>query len=380
MKKNRLPLLFLVPSLAGGGAERVASNLLPHLAREFDLTLALLENRVYYPVPQGIRLIAFSGKLRSRASHVLRIPLHLFQLMRLVKVNRYPIVLSFMEQANILNVLSSMATGHQAVITQHIPPRLQHSPDKGLVGFMILRASRWLYPRASHVVTVSEGIRRMLLEDYGLRPERATAIPNPIDLEKIVEQASHPPPFFPSVPFLLHVGRLNTKQKAQEVLLQAFSSLRPRYPNLQCVFIGEGPDRARIEERARALGLDNAVFLLGWQSNVAAFMARACLFVLCSRHEGWPMALVEAMACGCPVIATDCPTGPKEILGDSEYGILVSPDNPDELAQAIQRLLENSDLREFYKKQSLRRAQEYDSKHIASRYISLLNLPLRKPT
>jgi len=165
--------------------------------------------------------------------------------------------------------------------------------------------------------------------------------------------------------------------KAQDVLLAAFHVLYKKYPDLSLVLVGDGPDRKQIEDHTKSLGLGGAVMLAGWQSNVVAFMARAQALILCSRHEGWPLVLVEAMACGCPVVATDCLTGPREILGDNEYGILVPVDFPEALSQAVQRILENKSIRAYYQKKGRRRAQDFDLERIGSKYTSLLKKTMK---
>ena len=366
-------LIVFVPSLAGGGAERVASTLLPYLTGHFDLTLALIENRISYRIPEGVRVAIFSDRLQSPAAHILRIGPHLGRLIQLVRKSGVPVVLSFMEQANILNILASKVTGHKAVISQHIPPRLQHSREKGRLGIFILQAARRLYPRADMVITVSEGIRRSLLEDFRLHPKLVMTIPNPIDCRTISDQAAIRPSIALPNGYILHVGRIKLRHKAQEVLLEAFASSAGLGERLHLVFIGDGPDRSFLEERVRALGIGDKVLFLGWQSNVPAYMSRARIFVLCSRYEGWPMALLEAMACGCPAISTDCPTGPREILADGRYGLLVPLNDPAVLAGAIEKLDNDEVLRQDLGHRAILRAREFDIMAIGPKYASLLN-------
>ncbi len=363
-------LLFLIPSLAGGGAERVAATLAPILARHFHLTMALLEDRRSYALSDDIRVRNFSGSLKGPAAHLVRIPFHVWSLVRLVRREKIPLVLSSLEQANILNVLAASVTGHSAIVTQHSSPREQYR-GKGLLGRLIRRASRKLYPRAAHVIAVSEGVKDVLVSDYHLDDRRVTVIPNPVNLESLSSQARSEPGVSLPPQFLLHVGRLNLAAKAQDVLLAAFAIVRKRVPELALVLAGEGPDREKIEGLIRKYGLETAVRLVGWQSNVAALMTRAQAFVLPSRYEGWPMVLVEAMACGCPVVAADCSTGPREILGDSEFGLLVPAEDPEALANAILRLIENPALAFAYREKARQRVRSYSADLIGSRYISV---------
>lgn len=365
-------LVFLIPSLSGGGAERVASNLLPYISQHFDVTLALLENRLIHPVPEKVRFKAFSGPLESQTAHISRIPYHVFSLARLVRKYNVQIVLSFMEQANIVNLLTAFITKHKTLISQRIEPKRQYA-NKGILGRLILKASLLLYPKAAQVEAVSEGIRNTLISDYGLDHGRLNVIPNPVNIKNLSRQAKAPlPPNIP-VKFLLHVGRMNLAHKGQDVLLKAFHLLRRKYTDLSLVFVGDGPDRERIISQIERLALNNATILTGWQDNVACFMAHAQVFLLSSRYEGWPNVLVEAMACGCPVVATNCDTGPREILGDNEHGLLVPVDDHEAMAREVEKLLFDPEMRKKYGEQGLKRAGHFQTEKIAERYVAVLN-------
>ncbi len=369
MRKEQL--IFLIPSLAGGGAERVASTLLPYLARHFDLTLALLEDRRSYPVPIDIRVTAFSGLLGSQAAHVIRIPYHILALASLVRKKQAEMVLSLMEQANIINLLAASFTGHLAVISQRTNPRQQYE-GKGLLGRMISQISGRLYPKAARIIAVSNGIKEIIVLDYKLDVRRIAVIPNPVDMASVAKRSKKEPSMALPGDYLLHVGRLNVKTKAHDILLNAFKKLHSFHPDLKLILVGDGPDKEQIKALVNNLDLADSVILAGWQENIFAFMARSKALVLCSRHEGWPNVLVEAMACGCPVIATDCQTGPREILGDNEYGLLVPVDDPEALAHSVEKLLTDKSCRTHFQAQSRLRAQDFDLEQIGSKYVRLL--------
>ena len=372
-KHGSLPgLIFLIPSLSGGGAERVASNLLPYISQHFDVILAVLENRLTYPVPQNVRLIAFSGPLKTQSAHILRIPYHVYSLARLVRKYNVRIVLSFMEQANILNLLTAFIAHHKTMISQRNKPKRQYA-NKGLLGKLILKTSFLLYPRAGQIGAVSEGIGNTLIFDHGLDKAKLTVIPNPVNIEKLSHQARAALPSNIPGKYILHVGRMTLDHKGQDVLLKAFYILRRKYSDLSMVFVGDGPDRIRIIAQIKTLGLEDAAILTGWQENVACFMARAQVLLLGSRSEGWPNVLVEAMACGCPVVSTDCDTGPREILGDNEYGLLVPVDDPETMAQEVEKLLLNDELKKKLVERGLKRASHFQTEKIASKYIEVLN-------
>ena len=369
MRKEQL--IFLIPSLAGGGAERVASTLLPYLARHFDLTLALLQDRRSYPVPTDIRVAAFSGPLGSQAAHVIRIPYHILALARLIRRHNARIVLSFIEQANIINIMASYIVGHQAVISQRTNPRQQYE-GKGLLGKVISQTSARVYPKAVLIIAVSNGIKEIIASDYKLDTRRIAVIPNPVDIASVGKMSKKEPSMALPGDYLLHVGRLNVNQKAHDILLNAFKKLHSFHPDLKLILVGDGPDKEQIEAIIKNMNLAESVIPAGWQENIFAFMARAKALVLCSRHEGWPNVLVEAMACGCPVIATDCQTGPREILGNSKYGLLVPVDDPEALAHSVEKLLTDKSRRTHFQAQSRLRAQEFDLEQIGPKYVRLL--------
>ncbi len=365
------PLIFLLPSLAGGGAERVASLLLPHLVREFNLRLVLLENRCHYPLPPELTWVAFSGALKGPVFHVVNAPVHFLRLWWEIRRRRARMVLSFMPQANLLNLLVAHLTGHKAVISERVHP-VRHFRGKGVLGWSLLRACRCIYPCADQAIAVSGGIRDVLVDNYRLSSDRVAVIPNPVDADRLRQQAIMGPPPGTPAEYILHVGRLRLVQKGQDVALQAFHRLSGRWPRLHLVFVGEGPDRAALLALRDSLGLRERVLLLPWQSNVASLMAGARAFVLSSRYEGWPNALVEAMACGCAVVAADCETGPRAILGDSHSGLLVPPGDVAALASALDRLLTDAALAGEYRRSALRRARQFEVRRIATRYADLL--------
>ncbi len=198
------------------------------------------------------------------------------------------------------------------------------------------------YPEADAIVAVSGAVARDLEVTAGLPPGRVTVIGNPIDLRRIRELAREPPghPWTRSreIPLLLAVGRLHW-QKDFATLLEAMARLRARR-RVRLAILGEGPERPRLERRCRRLGLAEEVRMPGFTPNPYGWMARASVFVLPSRSEGFGHVLVEALACGCPIVATDCPGAPAEILEGGRYGNLVPVGDAEALARAIEAALD----------------------------------------
>ena len=202
---------------------------------------------------------------------------------------------------------------------------------------------RHAYPRLDAVVAVSGGVAAELCRATGLPETAVRTIYNPVVSPAVAERAAAPldhPWFAPerTCPVLLGVGRL-AGLKDFPTLLRAFARLRAQRP-CRLVILGDGPHRRRLHRLARRLGVAGDVDLPGWAANPYAYDARADLFVLSSRGEGLPNALLEAMAVGCPVVSTDCPSGPHEILDGGRYAPLVPVGDPDALAAALARALD----------------------------------------
>jgi len=203
-----------------------------------------------------------------------------------------------------------------------------------------LDSLRRVFPAAARVVAGSRGVAENCVAVVGVSADRITTIHNPVVTPAIARQAEANPghPWFGDggPPVVLGAGRLEP-QKDFANLLEAFKRVREQRP-CRLAILGEGPLRGELEEQVRALGLEDCVSLPGWVENPFAFMARAALFVLSSRHEGLPNALVEALACGCPAVSTDCPAGPSEILEDPD--LLAPVGDPEALAQVMLRALD----------------------------------------
>jgi glycosyltransferase involved in cell wall biosynthesis len=202
---------------------------------------------------------------------------------------------------------------------------------------------RWSYPRADAVTAISVGVAEDLARVTGLQDERIRIIYNPVVTSELQERAAEGVddtwlgPDQP--PVILGVGRL-VKQKDFSTLLRAFALARKRI-KVRLIIIGEGEQRNALKDLGRELGVEEEVRLPGFVTNPYAYMARSAVFALSSKWEGLGMALIEAMACGTPVVSTDCPSGPREILEKGRWGRLVPVGSVESLAQAIVETVED---------------------------------------
>jgi glycosyltransferase involved in cell wall biosynthesis len=230
---------------------------------------------------------------------------------------------------------------------------------------------RFFYPKAEHHVTVSEASAADLAKNYGISETRITTIYNGVDRELIAAAAQAPLKFIstPGEVRLVAAGRLH-KQKGFDLLLDALAQTRRR--NWRLWLLGSGPDEAVLRQQVKSLGLDECVEFLGHDTNPWRWFSRADIFVLCSRWEGLPNVLIEAMALGLPVIAANCPSGPAEILANGHWGRLVASESPVALAAAIDEFIINPKQRAVFARRAKQRSADFDIKSMVSAYTKFL--------
>lgn len=214
---------------------------------------------------------------------------------------------------------------------------------------------------ANRVTVPSYGTALELRQRFFTPLQRTVTIPNGIDLQNVATLSREPASELNDlenvkIPIVCAIARL-APEKNLGLLLDAFRRVRASQPALLLV-LGDGPERIALETRIAEWGLSDSVRLLGHRDNVYPYLRRADVFIHTCQFEGFGYTLLEALACGAAVISTDCPYGPREILGDSEYGLLVQPDDPAALAEAILCLLNDADQRKVLVTQGLERARQ----------------------
>ena len=192
----------------------------------------------------------------------------------------------------------------------------------------------WIYPRLEAAVCASEGLRPRVAQ-MGVEDCRVQTIRPGIDVDNVRAMAREPgPDWLPDGDYVLGLGRL-ARQKGFDVLIEAHARLRAQGHDQRLVLVGEGPDREALEELARQRGVADSVLMPGFLDNPFPVLARASLFCLSSRYEGYGLVVAEALTLGVPIVATDCVAGPAEILAGGRYGALVEPESTAGLAEAI---------------------------------------------
>jgi glycosyltransferase involved in cell wall biosynthesis len=387
-------------SLQGGGAERVVldlADLFRRAGHHPEVVVGTRRGEYADDLPEGIKihevgsrrqlgrlqaLRADPGGILQQARPVLLAPRasriigFLPGLVDYLRSEQPDALLSVMSYGNLVAIWARELAGVSTRIVVSERNTLSHS----LIATRS-RRRRWrfrylpplirrTYPLADAVTTVSDGVADDLAAVTGLSRDQLVTVYNPVVTERLLAGAREPlkhPWFQPDeIPVVLGVGRLRP-QKDFPTLLQAFALLVGRRP-ARLVILGEGASRPKLERLATELGIEQHVEMPGFVRNPFSYMARASVFALSSKFEGLPGTLIQAMACGCNVVSTDCPSGPREILDGGRHGNLVPVGDASALAAAIERSLNSPKSPELMRMS----VQRFAAKRVANNYLDLL--------
>ncbi len=372
-------IMFFIASLYQGGGERVVSELSLHLPLLYhtETTILLFENRVSYP---------YKGKLLSLDVPLSTNPflrfcnffLRLFQFCNVLRKEKPDYVISLGNGANMMNILCNRK---KAI------PRVDlflSESARGFWGLVYKIFVRFFFNGAQYIVSVSKAAADDLVEHYGVSEDRIRIIYNPVDIERIQALSKESLPLMYQEAFthdvIITMGRL-TKQKGQWHLISAFRKVKESVSNAKLFILGDGELRDFLQNKAKEYALEHDVYFPGFQKNPFPFLAHAKLFVLSSFFEGLPDVLLEAMACGLPIVSTDCNSGPREILAPStnihtmtrsieygEYGVLVPVVQEQMLGEAIIEILQNHGLEKAFGEKARKRAEDFRIESIIKKW------------
>jgi glycosyltransferase involved in cell wall biosynthesis len=359
----------MVYSLGGGGVERMRFHLAEALHRRghsAEIVVARGGGPYRFEIPAGVKLVDLGATSWKT---------WLSSLTQYLRTERPRVVLAAMETAGVLALWARRRAGvtTRIIVSSHIEiTRHVQSEPKLLKRIVVPHLVRRWYPSADGIVAVSEGVANSLAQFARLPRERIRVIYNPVVKNGLAEASReivHDEWLEDRrKPLILGAGRL-TEQKDFGTLIRSLALVRAHRP-ARLIILGEGEERASLEALARTLGLDECVRLPGFVTNPFSYMARASVFTLSSAWEGLPGVVIQALACGCPVVSTDCPSGPREILQDGRYGRLVPVGDHEALARAILHTLDNPP----DPNQLRRRAMDFHVDKIVDQYVAVMGL------
>ena len=385
---ERIRIMLLLSSLHGGGAERVAVHLLNQCdPAHFDVRMGLLRRAGPFLAdvdptrvdasPVGQDLLVFEGHNSGfyRPDRLLAATtLAPVNVGRMIRAHRPHVVMSFLKGMTLMTwaVLGAMGADRPAWIAREgnntdavIDDELANPAARAVIRHITRRA----YRRADCFLANSHEMARGLEAGLGLDHRRVRVIHNPIDIERVQRLARQPLPFEQDRPFIVNVGRLE-RQKGHDLLLRAYAA-SGLAKTLDLIIVGRGTREGDLRRQAAELGLGERVKFVDFTENPWAFVSRAKLFVLPSRWEGFPTALVEALACGAPALATACDFGPAEIVEHGVNGWITQPEQPEAFGQAMADLIAQPELLASFAAAGPVRAARYDLDSMVGAYNHL---------
>ena len=354
-------IAFVIPSLGAGGAERVATRLANEWhANGHDVTMVTFDlpgTEPFFALDPGVSLrelaaSASSGLKAKLGTNIARVA----RLRSALRELRPDVVVAFMTEANVVALWASRGLGIPVVISE------RNQPERPGLGRAHKLARRLTYPMARALVVQTDAIAAWGRAHFRIPVH---VIPNPVRLGAGDARREDG-----EVQWLASLGRL-THQKGFDILIKSFAAVAGRHLKWRLVIYGEGPDRALLERLRNDSGSPDRILLPGLTKDAAEVLSKASLFVLPSRFEGYPNALLEALAQGLPVIATACPGGTVEILANGVHGMLVPANDVAAMTTALDAMLSAPDLRDAYAWKARRAVVGLDVATVAKRWLDL---------
>ena len=377
LKSNKPIIGIFLYSLTGGGAERFISYLVPHLlAKNYEVKVVLMNTHVSFELPAGVGL-HYLEKSDAKESGLLKfakIPYLAYKYARFRK--RYKITHSFslLTRPNYINILSKTFFGSRGktVISERAYPTLQYGYGD-LKSKLNKTMISILFKKADAVICNAKGNAEDLVKNFKVPKQKITVIHNPIDMAKI-DAIAPKEDFFDSSFFnLISVGRVD-EGKNHRMLVEAIAPIE----NVRLYLLGDGELRHELQHYLDEFKLNEKVFLLGFDPNPYQYLKQADLFIFGSNHEGFPNVLLEAMACGLPLLSTNCKSGPSEIMELEKpkkndimitaYGVLVPTNSAELMRKGVNYFLEHSDFYDRSKENIENRIKDFELTRILDQY------------
>ena len=377
MKAKRIS--FLLFSFAAGGEERIASILARYLNKEFDLHIVLFNRPIDFEIPRNVQLKILRSNYQRRIFRLITLPVVVWRYYIYIKRENIAISISFDTVPNYVNCLLKMGGWRGKILLREVTHASSRYPKNTWYGRIHRLLIKHLYHRADKIFVNAKRIADNLLKDFDIITPMEL-MHNPFDFQ-FLQQQKKAPIQPPDKYTFIHVANFRP-QKNHDLLIDAFAKIS--HFDVQLWLLGKGALKNSIREKVENKGLGNQIHFFGFRPNVFQYMIAANCMVLSSDFEGLPNVLIEGLACGLPVVSTDCPSGPREVLAPNtdlknhitkkielaEYGILTPINNVKLLANAMEIIMNDENLANKYRKKAPTRARDFDVEKIANHYIA----------
>lgn len=364
---ERLKILFVRTSMTYGGADRITLNILKDFDRNLykcDLALVKKTGQYLNEIPSDVRVFDLKA-INSFFSF--------FSIKDLLNKSDYDVVYSTCGGTNASTVVAAKLSGKQlkVVVSER---NVMLPPGKNKVKQFLQHSFKKLtYPKADFVTVVSKALEQEVLQETNTKPQKIKVLYNPVinnDLLQQKEEVLNNVVFNSEKPVILAVGRF-VYQKDYPTLFKAFQKVIQEVP-AQLFILGTGPLEEELKKLVITMGLYENITFGGFDKNPFKYMKNCSVFVLSSKHEGMPGVLIQAMACGAPSVATDCPTGPSEVIENGINGFLVPVEDDKKMAEKILDLLGNEELRKKFSENSIQKLVPFHYKYAINSYFEFL--------
>ncbi len=381
---TRKRIVLFTSSLRAGGAERVVATLSRQLANKYDVRILLFTKDISYELdPEANVDVLGSGSSPDGLPGILMVPSLARRLLSYCESCKPDAVISFLSRPNfVVSLAKKRGLRAKVLISERAYTPLWY-PDNDLRGYIGKRLTKALYPYADAILPNSEGTRVALEEIYGIR-NRYFVVKNPIAIDTIMEKAKEvvDDMHFDGFTFVCVARFLD--QKNHRLLIEAFSRVAD---DSRLLLIGKGPLLQKARTQVNKLGIAGKVTFIEGTSNPFKYLSRSQCFVLSSNFEGFPNVLLEALACGLPIISTDCLTGPRELLAPGgtsiqsameigKFGVLVPVQDPKALANAMELMLKDGRLREQLALAAPKRAADFKESSVIHDFCRIIEAVL----
>jgi len=341
-----MKVVFITLNLGKGGAEKVFTTLVKSLNNVFEIHVVSIHSGGYYEkeiMNTNVNYYTLGGPDGNTFNYVVRFG-------KLIKKINPDVVISFLWYPNIISGLAAFFSKTKLIVSERSNHRI-YLKENFKKKFLWKNILKLVYGKANLIIPNSVKMGENIITDFKVNPDKVKVIHNGIDFEKIdglANEIINDFDFKKNIKYLMALGRLD-EPKNYSMLLKSFKILSDRNSNVELLIIGDGLLKDKHFEEAKTLGIIEKVHFVGFKSNPYKYLKKADCYVMSSKIEGFPNALIEAMYITGKVVSTNCETGPDEIITNDEDGFLVRVDDYQQMAESIEKILYDNELQsKFY--------------------------------